>query len=177
MSDDEDIDDIIITQTDALSEHEYDASEVEIEEAIGDLALEGEELDLKDIKEDEEKEKEDIIDTAESATVPEDEVTEIEEKGGIIEKQIVPPELRMTSNIMTNYELAAIIAARIEELSSGATSNIAGTELLTNEEIAYKELYERESAQIIIREVMPNVVEIWQVNEMAIPSYDRSAFK
>lgn len=82
--------------------------------------------------------------------------------------RIVHPDERITSNIITEYELPNIIGKRALEIEKGGHvfTDIGGLD--DPELIAKKELLDKKNPNIIYRSYPNGNVEKWSCNEMAL---------
>ena len=80
------------------------------------------------------------------------------------------PEDRITSEVMTKYELAEVISIRARQLELNNNIVFVDVDNLTNPlDIAKKEILEKKCPLSIVRMITNNIAEKWHVNEMAIP--------
>jgi hypothetical protein len=89
---------------------------------------------------------------------------------------VVPPNERITSDIMTLAEFSEVRGIRAKEISM---TQIVFTDTggLTNPRaIATKELYDRKCPLEIIRHISATEVEVWSCNEMGFPADLRTSF-
>ncbi len=83
---------------------------------------------------------------------------------------IVDEHKKITSDIITLYEYASLIATRSAQLERGCTSFVPVDEHEPPVEIAKKELRSRRCPLLIRRRIGKNMVEICNPNEMEIPT-------
>lgn len=81
------------------------------------------------------------------------------------------PEDRVTSEVMTKFELCEIISIRAKQLEQGKTVFTDVGDLTDPPAIAKKEIVDKKCPLSIVRMITDRIAEKWQVNEMAIP-YD-----
>ena len=88
--------------------------------------------------------------------------------------EVVPPNERRTSNIMSLYEYTEVVSVRASHLNEDPS-----TPVFTDTKgcydvisIAKKEIAERRCPFIIQRKVSETKVEHWAVNEMELPELD-----
>lgn len=81
------------------------------------------------------------------------------------------PEDRVTSEVMTKFELCEIVSIRAKQLEQGKTVFTDVGNLTDPLAIAKKEIIDKKCPLSIVRMLTDRVAEKWQVNEMAIP-YD-----
>ena len=81
------------------------------------------------------------------------------------------PEDRVTSEVMTKFELCEIISIRAKQLEQGKTVFTDVGDLTDPLAIAKKEIVDKKCPLSIVRMITDRIAEKWQVNEMAIP-YD-----
>lgn len=85
---------------------------------------------------------------------------------------IIPNEKRLSSRVMTIYELTCIIGMRTEELVRGAPLLIKGLDEFTPVQQAYLELIAKKTPYKIKRPYLfANKYEIWTIAEMLIIHY------
>ncbi len=82
------------------------------------------------------------------------------------EEVIIAPEDRVTSEIMTSFERANIVAVRAKQLEDGGHAFVDTGNMTDYEAIAEKEIDEHRCPLSIKRHITNNIYEIWQVNEM-----------
>lgn len=95
----------------------------------------------------------------------------------IIRRIFVAPEKRITDNVIRKTELARLLSLRAESYTHKQISftNIVG--LSSAEQVAFKELIDKKFPLNLIRDLGTDkdgntISEIWDVNEMTIPSLD-----
>lgn len=81
------------------------------------------------------------------------------------------PEDRVTSEVMTKFELCEIVSIRAKQLEQGKTVFTDVGDLTDPLAIAKKEIIDKKCPLSIVRMITDRIAEKWQVNEMAIP-YD-----
>ena len=82
---------------------------------------------------------------------------------------VVKPEDRITSDVMTLYEYTEVISIRAAQIQANAKT-FTNVDLLDDPiKMAEKEIYDRKCPLSIKRNINENEVEIWEVNELAIP--------
>ncbi len=85
------------------------------------------------------------------------------------EDKVVPPEERITSEIMTHAEYTRVVGERAKQIENGSTIFI----VLKNDHdpirIAEKEIKQKKCPLKITRYLTQNIKEEWNVNEMVIP--------
>ncbi len=79
------------------------------------------------------------------------------------------PEDRVTSEVMTRFELCEIISIRAKQLEKGYKVFTDIGDLTDPIDIARKEVLDKKCPLSIRRMITDKVGEKWQVNEMAIP--------
>ncbi len=79
------------------------------------------------------------------------------------------PEDRVTSEVMTRFELCEIISIRAKQLEKGHKVFTDVGELTNPIDIARKEILDKKCPLSIRRMITDKVGEKWQANEMAIP--------
>lgn len=77
---------------------------------------------------------------------------------------------RITSEIMTKFEYARVIAIRAKQLEKGGLAFTEIGNITDYKKIAEKEVYDKKCPLDLIRYVSDNVIERWHVNEMGIPN-------
>ncbi len=82
---------------------------------------------------------------------------------------IVPEEERITSDVLSKYELIELINIRATQISKGnkAFTNVEG--LRDPISMAKKEIFDNECPLLIKRHIGNNLYEIWNPNEMSKP--------
>lgn len=81
---------------------------------------------------------------------------------------IVPPEERITTKFMTDYERGGLLGIRTNQLARGAKPQIKNTLNLTPLQIALEEL-KHKVIPIKIKRPLPNgMIEVWCVSELII---------
>lgn len=81
---------------------------------------------------------------------------------------VVPPNERITSNLLQQTEYSRIIGLRVQQLESGDPPRIQNTKGMNLYEIAIQELLSKKISFIICRHVNVNEVEKWSTKEMTI---------
>lgn len=79
------------------------------------------------------------------------------------------PDDRVTSEVMTRFELCEIVSIRAKQLEKGHKVFTDIGELTNPIDIAKKEVVDKKCPLSIVRMITDKVAEKWQVNEMAIP--------
>jgi DNA-directed RNA polymerase subunit K/omega len=79
------------------------------------------------------------------------------------------PEDRITSEVMTKFELCEVISIRARQLELGQKIFTDASNLTDPLDIAKKEISDKKCPLCIVRMITDKVAEKWQVNEMAIP--------
>lgn len=80
------------------------------------------------------------------------------------------PEDRITSEVMTKFELTEVISIRAKQIENDISVIFVDVENLTDPiEIAKKEIIEKKCPLSIVRMITDKIAEKWHVNEMAIP--------
>ena len=82
--------------------------------------------------------------------------------------RIVPNDERITSHIISKYELPNIIGKRALEIEKGGHVFTNVDNLVDPELIAMKELLDRKNPNVIYRPYSNGDVEKWKCNEMAL---------
>jgi DNA-directed RNA polymerase I, II, and III subunit RPABC2 len=86
---------------------------------------------------------------------------------------IVPSELRVTDACMTSFEYCAVVSIRATHIANSGPIFIECGDLSDPTEIAKLEIKNKRCPLLIMRTMMfsgnQSVVELWKVNEMAIP--------
>jgi len=83
---------------------------------------------------------------------------------------ISKPEDRITSNIMTIYEFSYILAIRARHIDDGGPVYVNVEGLTTTRAMAMREIIQKKSPLSILRKLSKNRAEIWNVNDLTIPS-------
>ncbi len=83
------------------------------------------------------------------------------------EEIIIAPDDRITSEVMTSFERANVIAVRAKQLEDGGHAFIDIGNMTDYEKIAEKEIDEHRCPLSIKRHITDNIFEIWNVNDMA----------
>ena len=81
------------------------------------------------------------------------------------------PKDRITSEVMTRFELCEVISIRAKQLETGRKIFTEVGNITDPIEIAKKEILDKKCPLSIVRMLTDKVAEKWHVNEMAIP-YD-----
>jgi DNA-directed RNA polymerase subunit K/omega len=79
------------------------------------------------------------------------------------------PEDRITSEVMTKFELCEVISVRAKQIENGGDSFTDIGDLTDPLEIAKKEILDKKCPLDIIRMKTDKIAERWHVNEMGIP--------
>lgn len=87
--------------------------------------------------------------------------------------KVVPNNERMTSDIISNYELTEIIGIRTNEIEKGGPIFTDPEGLIKPELIAKKELLDKKCPLQVIRKLPNGNIEVWKCNEMAIDLTNR----
>jgi len=126
-------------------------------------------------KQEDESDKESII------TAKEEEIPALEPMGlreryeyrPVLHTEIVfrNPKDRITSEVMTRFELCEVMSIRAKQLETGRKIFTDVGHITDPLEIAKKEILDKKCPLSIVRMLTDKVAEKWHVNEMAIP-YD-----
>ncbi len=155
---DEDIDNL-----DEVLDEDEDEDEDDEEDLLEDLdeAEEAEEGEEEDEDEDEETERETLV---RETPAPSQKRLNV---------HVIPPDERRTSDMMSLFELAAVIGTRAQQIENGDISFCGDPSLSKAIDIAERELIERRCPLVIERTVFTSkddiFVEHWRVNELGIP--------
>ena len=89
-------------------------------------------------------------------------------RGSYTKLIVVPSEKRITSNILTNYELSMIIGIRVTHLEQGAAPfiDLPDSKNISLKMIAITEIIDKKCPFTIRRQLPNGDVEQWSVNEM-----------
>ena len=90
--------------------------------------------------------------------------------------KVVPPEMRITSDIMTMFEFSEVIGVRTLQIEKGSPVFTDVEELNSPYDMAIKELFDRKSPLKIIRKISKFKQEEFTANEMGFPFEIRSSF-
>ncbi|HEU0069405.1 MAG TPA: hypothetical protein VFQ26_09140 [Nitrospiraceae bacterium] len=83
---------------------------------------------------------------------------------------IVRSDERITSDYITKYELAQVLAQRVKEIEASGKHYLVGGEVPTDvDNIALLEVKRRRCPLSILRRLESNVYEKWDVNELNLP--------
>jgi len=114
----------------------------------------------------------------EDKEVDDENVISIDEDKHIINK-IIPDELRISSEVISLYEMTEAIGIRAAQIENGAQIFVDYSGLMNNRDIAKKEFFERKSP-LIVRRLMHSddknnihYYEYWKINEMTFPINER----
>jgi len=148
------------------SDDDSNESDEESEEAKEEDAKE--EDDVKDEDEDLDNVKEEDLDKDIESLIYDPSIT-VDTENGINRRIIVQPEKRITSNMLTQLEMARAIAIRAANIDAKGHDNafidIKGCD--SAGEIAKKELYSRRSPLVLFRHVGMNHWEKFAIREMS----------
>ena len=89
---------------------------------------------------------------------------------------ITPPNMRITSEIMTLFEFSEVIGIRATQIEKGSPVFVDLTGLTDPRDMATKELLQRRCPLKIVRKINAHEQEEWSCNEMGFPIAKRSAF-
>lgn len=81
----------------------------------------------------------------------------------------VAPENRTTSEIMTRFEYAYVIATRARQFELGGEPFTDVDNITDYKEMAIKEVADKKCPLDIVRKIFDKTAERWHVNEMGIP--------
>jgi DNA-directed RNA polymerase subunit K/omega len=84
-------------------------------------------------------------------------------------KLIIAAENRRTSRHITLYELSAVIGTRATQIDKGSPVFVEFNDLVNSEDMAIREIIKKKSPLSIKRDTVRGV-EIWEVNDMILPS-------
>ena len=90
--------------------------------------------------------------------------------------KVIPPEMRITSDIMTMFEFSEVIGVRTLQIEKGSPVFTDVEELNSPYDMAIKELFDRKSPLKIIRKISKFEQEEFTANEMGFPFDIRSSF-
>ena len=115
-----------------------------------------------------------IVKKKDNRTIKKD-ITEIQESdkyefNPVLQKEIffLRPEQRLTSEIITKYELCRIISIRAKQIEKDNIIFTDVTGITDPIKMAEKEIYDRKCPLSIIRKLNNNTAEKWDVNEMIL---------
>ena len=80
------------------------------------------------------------------------------------------PKDRITSEVLTRFELCEVISIRAKQLETGRKIFTDVGNITDPLEIAKKEILDKKCPLSIVRMLTDKVAEKWHVNEMAVPS-------
>lgn len=162
----EDYDDVEMNEVDPDADN--DADGVPDTADIGDAADIDEDGDIIDIDEDGD------ADGHPGADTGTDPVKAARRETGCIKKIIIPNDQRITSDILTKFEYARVLAIRATHISKGMTVFTDYKGLFKEKDIALKELNEGKCPLIINRVIKETPYEVyieqWKVREMILPN-------
>jgi DNA-directed RNA polymerase subunit K/omega len=142
----------------------------DIEEEADEIEEEIENVD--DIEEVEEVEdiedEEDIDEDAENADVAEEEYYP-EEDAGDKEEIVIKEENRITSDVLSKYEIVELISIRATQISKGDHPFVDVVGLRDPISMAKKELYDNRCPLLVKRHIGNNMYEYWNPNNMSKP--------
>lgn len=87
----------------------------------------------------------------------------------IVVETIVPDDERVTSNIMTRYELCSLVSMRAQQISKNPTCFVDVTGLHDPSDMALREIYQNKCPFLLKRKVGHGVFELWNPNDMVKP--------
>jgi hypothetical protein len=90
--------------------------------------------------------------------------------------KVVPPNMRVTSDVMTMAEYSDIIGIRTTQIEHGAPIYTDVGDILNTRDIAIKELFDRKCPLFIKRGLSKFLEEHWSCREMAFPADVRSGY-
>jgi DNA-directed RNA polymerase subunit K/omega len=143
-----------------------DEKKIEIDDSTDDA-------DTTDDKKEEDVDYDDGVHDDNTCPVPEEDLHSSEYYRRI---KIVSPEDRITSDIMTLFEFSEVIGIRASQIEKGSQVFTDVRDISSARDMAIKELFDRRSPLVIIRQTGLFEQEHWKCNEMGFPSDVRSNF-
>ncbi len=90
--------------------------------------------------------------------------------------KVTPPDMRITSDVMTMFEFSEVIGIRATQIEKGSHVFTSYDDLTDPREIAIKEVMDRKCPLMIIRKVSSTEQEQFSVNEMGVPADIRAGW-